>query len=535
MSKIDAGRIAYCRIYPGVGIARLGNSPDEFFVGPETPGVTPSPVGGFKDPVGRIKRQAARFRLYAYDTDDKVLGEVTGADADIVWTVHLANRKPEYDTFLGRFWQSQYPNFYKYNPDGTPPRNQELMDPAERAKYLVIDPGPRSITPGGAPVEFDGGTIGPLPYSDIPIPSGTDPQAGSRDGWWNCAGKSQLVDPVRQSAKAEVSLGTLRVDTEGRLLVLGGYGQSDTLIPDNPIGRLMDTNYYANNDYWYDDTSDGPVSAEVKVGGRAIPVQDKAWVLVVPPKFAPFSESLTTLYDTAMETWDKSQHGGKLPPERPVSFTNDIYPILRRLGDISWLNRTAYQHHGANTNNYFANVHSPLFGLLSSNAKGDAATARQHLFSRLRPPGLVAQTPDAKDTPETAKYANYGFMPQMSGDGGEPQTLEDPVVAPGVLDKVYDCATDEQWPVTGMADPPPGSLYVTWLTLSDTQYRDMTLWAAGKFEADWKGVPQPVALENMPLAEQPAALDRAAFDPCIGAPFYPGIEITYIATHPTTW
>ena len=535
MSKIDAGRIAYCRIYPGVGIARLGNSPDEFFVGPETPGVTPSPVGGFKDPVGRIKRQAARFRLYAYDTDDKVLGEVTGADADIVWTVHLANRKPEYDTFLGRFWQSQYPNFYKYNPDGTPPRNQELMDPAERAKYLVIDPGPRSITPGGAPVEFDGGTIGPLPYSDIPIPSGTDPQAGSRDGWWNCAGKSQLVDPVRQSAKAEVSLGTLRVDTEGRLLVLGGYGQSDTLIPDNPIGRLMDTNYYANNDYWYDDTSDGPVSAEVKVGGRAIPVQDKAWVLVVPPKFAPFSESLTTLYDTAMETWDKSQHGGKLPPERPVSFTNDIYPILRRLGDISWLNRTAYQHHGANTNNYFANVHSPLFGLLSSNAKGDAATARQHLFSRLRPPGLVAQTPDAKDTPETAKYAKYGFMPQMSGDGGEPQTLEDPVVAPGVLDKVYDCATDEQWPVTGMADPPPGSLYVTWLTLSDTQYRDMTLWAAGKFEADWKGVPQPVALENMPLAEQPAALDRAAFDPCIGAPFYPGIEITYIATHPTTW
>ena len=167
-------------------------------------------------------------------------------------------------------------------------------------------------------------------------------------------------------------------------------------------------------------------------------------MLAVPPKFAPFAESLTTLYDTAIDAWDKRQHGGKVP-ERPVSFTRDIYPILRRLSGITWLNRTAFQHHGANTNYNFGNVHGPLFLLLASNAKdGDAPPARRHLWSRLRPPGLVAETPEAADTRQSLTYANYGYMPQMSGDGGEPVTPDDPVSPPGVQDQVFDCATGEQ-------------------------------------------------------------------------------------------
>jgi hypothetical protein len=30
------------RIHPAVGVARVGDSPDDFFVGPEAPGVRPS-------------------------------------------------------------------------------------------------------------------------------------------------------------------------------------------------------------------------------------------------------------------------------------------------------------------------------------------------------------------------------------------------------------------------------------------------------------------------------------------------------------
>ena len=53
------------KIFPSIGIARLGNSPAEFFVGPEIPGDrTPPPGGSYKDSQCRIKRQAARYPAF---------------------------------------------------------------------------------------------------------------------------------------------------------------------------------------------------------------------------------------------------------------------------------------------------------------------------------------------------------------------------------------------------------------------------------------------------------------------------------------
>ena len=60
-------RIKSVKIFPAIGIARVGNSPTEFFIGPERVGETSAPEGGFKDAQGRIKRQAARFRIFGYD------------------------------------------------------------------------------------------------------------------------------------------------------------------------------------------------------------------------------------------------------------------------------------------------------------------------------------------------------------------------------------------------------------------------------------------------------------------------------------
>lgn len=47
------------RIYPPIGIARVGNSEleDGWFYGPEVPGHFEEPVGGFKDVHGAVKRQ----------------------------------------------------------------------------------------------------------------------------------------------------------------------------------------------------------------------------------------------------------------------------------------------------------------------------------------------------------------------------------------------------------------------------------------------------------------------------------------------
>ena len=80
------------KIHPSIGIARVGNSPDEFFIGPERLGERPAPAGGFKDAQCRVKRQAARFRIFAHH-DNNTVEEITDAEADITWTVHLVNKK----------------------------------------------------------------------------------------------------------------------------------------------------------------------------------------------------------------------------------------------------------------------------------------------------------------------------------------------------------------------------------------------------------------------------------------------------------
>src|SRR3954452_20014075 len=92
------------KIHPAIGIARLGNHPSAFFVGPETPGSpgleigadgTESVLTAYKTD-GQVKRQAARFRVFEYEQDldgnEQLVGEVS-AEAKIDWTVDLVNRK----------------------------------------------------------------------------------------------------------------------------------------------------------------------------------------------------------------------------------------------------------------------------------------------------------------------------------------------------------------------------------------------------------------------------------------------------------
>ena len=60
------------KIHPAIGIARVGDSPDGFYLAPEHAGHLPvelssdgkeQPIKNFKDAQQRVKRQAARFRV----------------------------------------------------------------------------------------------------------------------------------------------------------------------------------------------------------------------------------------------------------------------------------------------------------------------------------------------------------------------------------------------------------------------------------------------------------------------------------------
>jgi len=230
----DVTRITTARIYPSIGIARVGNSPTGLFIGPEHVGETSAPEGGYKDAQGRMKRQAARFRVFGYDKDGVLVQEITGKDATIRWTVHLANTKAAWREFHGL-------------DRNTPLRNAGTRDRAT----LVIDPGPRTIKGPDQSARFDTGTF-----------------LGQR-----------------------VPLGEMRSDADGRLLVLGGFGHSSS-----PKGKSLPT--YANNDGWHDDVSDGPVTAQLQFNGATgLLTAAGAWVVVGPPDFAPAVGTTTTLYD----------------------------------------------------------------------------------------------------------------------------------------------------------------------------------------------------------------------------------------------
>ena len=103
------------KIHPAIGVARVGNHPDAFFVGPEAPGSagveitadgTETPIARYKEQ-GRVKRQAARFRVFRFQQDAsgalELIGEVTADEARIEWRVDLVNRKAALDRSPGQF------------------------------------------------------------------------------------------------------------------------------------------------------------------------------------------------------------------------------------------------------------------------------------------------------------------------------------------------------------------------------------------------------------------------------------------------
>ena len=92
-------KIVRAAIHPGIGIARVGNSEHEFFVGPEVPRPAPRPPGFYKDASGALKRQAAKFRVFGYNAAGDVVAELNADNARIRWTVHVANRKSAWYNF----------------------------------------------------------------------------------------------------------------------------------------------------------------------------------------------------------------------------------------------------------------------------------------------------------------------------------------------------------------------------------------------------------------------------------------------------
>lgn len=274
-------RIVKAGIYPPIGIARVGNSEDEFFLAPEVPDPLPEPPGFNRDAKGALKRQAARFRIYGLDAAGVAVRELTADDAKIEWQVHIANKK-------SAWYQFQLALDIPEAADAPPTllRNATVSD----RSALMIDPGPRRISgknQSGKKYAFDSGKFMGTP----------------------------------------VYLGELRTDDAGRAIVLGGRGVSASYDKSKAIT-------FANNEAWHDDVSDGPVTATVTFNGQELSV-DPAWVVVAPPNYGPMQKSVRTMWDLMR---DVAINAGKLPrPLRP-SFERDIRPLFERMSRLQWVN-----------------------------------------------------------------------------------------------------------------------------------------------------------------------------------------------------
>jgi hypothetical protein len=91
--------IVRAAIHPAIGIGRVGNSPDQFFCGPEVSYPTPRHPGFYRDANGALKRQAARFRIYGYNAAGDVVAELTTANSSVAWSAQLRNEKAAWYEF----------------------------------------------------------------------------------------------------------------------------------------------------------------------------------------------------------------------------------------------------------------------------------------------------------------------------------------------------------------------------------------------------------------------------------------------------
>ncbi len=436
---IDLSKVAKCKIHPAIGIARVGNHPTEFFIAPEAPGrydppttfKTAPPAGTPPGSTPMLKRQAARFRVFAYDAANAVLGEISPAEATITWKVHLLNAKAEWDKFDGRTGE-------KLPLDQRRPGQQRNKGISRNA--LVIDGGIQSV------------------------------------------GATQTATFSGSFQSKPVHLGEMQCDRDGRLIVLGGLGRSETV-----SGSII-TNY-ANNDGWHDDISDGPVDATVKLATGPVLDAVGAWVIVAPPDFAPAITNVITLWDVVQDVATKR---GLLPAPSNPSFTKDVYPILSRALLHEWVNALAMSGHGPGGPGDFSQQWEAL-----ATASASTQGARQSVFKHVRDPRLlnkfVEGTATAAEQASARTQARLTFMPAVSGDSGDSE--------PGKPD--------------------------TWLALTPRQYDILTLWKDGAFQPDWTGIPP-----DPQVAITPDGLDRAALENCTGGAFFPGIECGWVIRHP---
>jgi hypothetical protein len=508
------------KIHPAIGIARVGNSPDSFYLAPEQTGAAPidcgtdglpivkdgkeQPVTQYKDAKNRIRRQAARFRIFVYDEaspdgrelkiGDTITGLVqksgqlfTGKLLDIQWSVYLANKKANWYEFR----QLEGEHGYAANH---PLRNASITDAGLRQK-LIIDPGPRTVSwidKNKRTASFNRGNASGIPDNFPP----------------------QDMKPFSIDTLGQL-MSTTDSDSYNRLLVLGGMGNSGSV--QDGFGQPSIQNY-ANNDGWFDDTSDGPVNATLTVQvlaidgtpvpekmQKTIPIDSPGWVITGYPRYAPQIVDIITIndlvYDVAVRTANYAPtiyKNGHYNTSYIPYFWRDIWPILQRpfsygfVADIDPVDGGDPHESGPRSGGNFDPVplSIPPFAGEDPQDRKNRAARRMFLYHVLRKAGRENALYVDRDKPGKILYA----MPLLCGD-----------------------------------NPLSNDVPSKFLRLTDTMLFLLSQWANGNFLNE--------KLEDITPPPLPpgVALDRGVLGNGLGGAFCPGGEISWIMRNPAIY
>lgn len=428
-------KIIRAAIHPAIGVARVGNSAEEYFLGPQVLEPEARPLHFFRDEKGALKREAAEFRIYGYNAAGEIVRELTADWAEIHWSAHLANQK-------AAWYQWAIALDIPEAAQTVLPLRNPKADSDDARRRLIIDGGKREVTGKNAmPAAFIG----------------------------------SFEDKV-------VYLGEIFTDAVGRLIVLAGHG--DSASPSrSPVFDNGASLPFANSDGWYDDIADGPVTAQVRIDGREIEVE-AAWVVTAPPNYAPTVKGVRTLYDLLHDLYVKA---GWHSVAQAVSFTNDIYPIFRRLADQQWVNQAYASQFG----------HMGVFDFTDL-----LMIERLHVH----PTDRKVFDPNA----ELRRLIFNSFRPADPIDGNQ---LPWPWLYGDAMD------------IPATTSPRQNA------SITHTQYEALRQWSLGNFDDDWGKVTAPRSINEVTLQDQPQMLDRAALEFCLADGFHPGCEVTWPIRH----
>lgn len=477
------------RVHPSINFARLGTS-DDYYLSPETSagldvensnikGGLPIKAGtenetitnaDLRDAQGNLKRQAARFKLFAYDlegedsypngsgTEIKVGDKLKDGRTvkKIVWTVHLANKKAAAYNVVN----SEGINSYT---DGKVPqlRNPEVygtIDSPDRLRKLMIDPGPRAIASDDKnAIQFNSenvcyadatGTI--LPIEDYPTIFPQD---------YN----EELFEPCG----ALDSLGELKVDDQGRLLVLTGKGNTAAVYDE--YGDPMPLTGDLNNAGWWDDGADGPVSATI-IFDNGTEEAFGGWVVCTDPGYAPQIRNVVSVWDDVFDIWvrdlnlnEKLCKNGKFQKDYKPAFDDDLRPIFAAPALQAWTSNLPHM-------------------ALKAHESVDSISANDKPQNTIMAGLAFVRNPNAKTKENPAGETNIGIplMPLSLGEAGE-----------------------------------------AFLTVSKTQYFFLEQWNKDAYV--------PTSDKKLGTGE---ALDMASLSNCLGGRYVPGIEMSYVIRSP---